>query len=44
MSVEDLNTIDCIGIPTEAPHEVNLEISDHRQFRSDVAFFLSPVK
>ncbi|AST68375.1 DUF6572 domain-containing protein [Kosakonia cowanii] len=29
MSVEDLNTIDCIGIPIENPNEVNLGISDH---------------
>lgn len=29
MSVEDLKTIDCIGIPIEAPYEVTLGISDH---------------
>lgn len=29
MSVEDIKTIDCIGIPIEAPDEVNLGISDH---------------
>lgn len=32
MSVEDLNTIDCIGIPIETPHEVNLGISDHLEW------------
>jgi len=36
MSVEDLNTIDCIGIPIEAPHKVNLGISDHLDW--DVSF------
>lgn len=29
MSVEDLKTIDYIGIPLESPHEVNLGIYDH---------------
>lgn len=32
MSVEDLNTIDCIGIPIVTPHEVNLGISDHLEW------------
>ncbi|HIH5065792.1 TPA: DUF6572 domain-containing protein, partial [Klebsiella oxytoca] len=36
MSVEDLKTIDCIGIPIDAPHEVNLGISDHLDW--DVSF------
>ncbi len=36
MSVEDLKTIDCIGIPIESPDEVNLGISDHLDW--DVSF------
>jgi hypothetical protein len=36
MSVDDLTTIDCMGIPIDAPHEVNLGISDHLDW--DVSF------